>query len=55
MEFTLEQLLISLAKKQLIIEQLEFQLMEISKKYNELLAQNDEVASMLPFPQAKEN
>ena len=53
MEFSLEQLLISLAKKQLIIEGLEQQLIEITRRYNELVAQNDEMASLLPFP--KEN
>lgn len=45
---TLEQLLISLAKKQLLIEHLEEQIAEITNKYNELLNLSD--GPKLPFP-----
>ena len=50
MEMSLEQVLISLAKKQLVIEQLEQHIQDVTKKYNDLLAQNDAVARELPFP-----
>ena len=50
MEMSLDQLLISLARKQLTIEFLELQLNELTNKYNNLLAQNDMAAGSLPFP-----